>query len=181
MQTLTGKPTAEQVVLVDSQGVEIGTAEKMHAHRYAQLHRAFSVFVFNSAGEMLLQRRAPGKYHSPGRWSNACCGHPRPGEDPLDGARRRLGEEMGLDCALTEALRFTYHADVGSDLVEHEYDHVFRGFSDAVPAPDATEADAWCWLAVEEVLNSLESQPDRYTAWFAIAIHEMLNHGMLER
>ncbi|MBA3968651.1 MAG: isopentenyl-diphosphate Delta-isomerase [Gemmatimonadetes bacterium] len=176
-----GKPKVERVVLVDSQGVEIGTAEKMDAHRYAQIHRAFSVFVFNGAGEMLLQRRASGKYHSPGRWSNACCGHPRPGEDPLDGARRRLREEMGLDCALTEALRFTYRADVGSDLVEHEYDHVFTGLSDAVPMPDVMEADAWCWLAVEEVLKSVESQPSRYTAWLAIAMHEMLNHGILER
>ena len=171
----------ERVVLVDSQGVEIGTAEKMDAHRYPRLHRAFSVFVFNSTGEMLLQRRAPGKYHSPGKWSNACCGHPRPGEDPLDGARRRLEEEMGLDCALTEAFRFTYRADLGRDLVEYEYDHVFTGFSDAAPVPDATEADAWCWLPMKEVLQSLESQPALYTAWFGIAMHEMLNRGLPER
>lgn len=88
---------------------------------------------------------------------------------------------MGLDCALTEAFRFTYRADLGSDLVEYEYDHVFTGFSDAAPMPDAAEADAWCWLPVEEVLSSLESQPAHYTAWFGIAMHKMLNRGIPER
>jgi isopentenyl-diphosphate delta-isomerase len=169
----------ERVVLVDPRGAEIGTAEKLDAHRWARLHRAVSVFVFNGMGEVLLQRRSSGKYHSPGRWSNACCGHPRPGESPLGAARRRLVEEMGLECELTEVLRFTYRADVGGGLVEHEYDHVFLGRSNAVPRPDPAEAEAWCWMPLRALRESLCAAPERYTSWFPLALNQLGGRGLL--
>jgi isopentenyl-diphosphate delta-isomerase len=171
-------PASERVVLVDAHDAEVGTAGKLEAHRSGRLHRAFSVFVFNRAGEMLLQRRAADKYHSPGRWSNACCGHPRPGEDTRSAARRRLQEEMGIDCALTPVTAFTYCADVGEGLVENEYDHVFVGWTDTDPRPDPAEADAWCWVPVAEVRRSLKREPERYSAWFALALRGLFAQGI---
>jgi len=134
----------ERVVLVDERDREVGTAPKLAAHEDGALHRAFSVFVLNGHGELLLQRRADTKYHSAGLWTNTCCGHPRPGEPVAAAARRRLREEMGFDCEPAPAGTFVYRAEVGG-LVEHEYDHVFVGRHETDPLPDPAEVSEWRW------------------------------------
>lgn len=159
----------EEVVLVDSRDNELGTAPKLDAHRTGALHRAISVFIFNSAGEMLLQQRAQGKYHSPGLWSNTCCTHPRPGEKPHGAALRRLREEMGLEASLDHAFSFIYKADLGSGLSEHELDHVFVGYLDTDPKPDPAEIGDWRWVTPEVVQEELTEDPSRFSVWFPIA------------
>lgn len=158
----------ERVVLVDENDAEVGTLEKQRAHLEGRLHRALSVFVLNSRGEMLLQRRAPGKYHSGGLWTNTCCSHPRPGEAVDEAARRRLREEMGIDTDLTLVFEFVYRADVGPGLVEHEYDHVFIGRYDGQPRPSADEVDGWRWVPVHEVARQVRDDPDAFTPWFRV-------------
>src|SRR5215207_6915560 len=148
----------ETVVLVDEHDREVGLAPKLEAHETGVLHRAFSVFVLNAKGELLLQRRAGIKYHCGGLWTNTACGHPRPGEPVAAAARRRLREEMGFDCELTPIGAFLYRADVGGGLHEHEYDHVFVGRHDADPDPDPAEADR---------------SPETFTPWFPLALREM--------
>lgn len=159
----------ERVILVDAHDVETGTAGKLHAHRAGLLHRAVSVFVFGSNGSILLQRRARGKYHSGGLWTNTCCGHPRPGEAVADAARRRLREEMGVECELREVLCFTYRADLGGGLTEHELDHVLVGTWDGTPLPDPSEVEAWRWAGHAELERRLRVAPERFTAWFPLA------------
>src|SRR5690348_5807899 len=117
----------EQVVLVNEEDQEVGTMEKMEAHRRGVLHRAFSVFIFNKQGEMLLQQRAQEKYHSGGLWTNACCSHPRPGEEVSEGAGRRLVEELGFETELQPVFNFVYKANFENGLIEHEFDHVYFG------------------------------------------------------
>lgn len=170
---------AEHVVLVDRDDREVGTAEKLTAHAQAKLHRALSVFVSDGAGRLLLQRRARGKYHSGGLWSNTCCGHPRPDETVDAAAHRRLREEMGFDCPLERAFAFTYRADVGGGLVEHEHDHVFVGRFDGTPRPDPREVEVWRWVPVTEVLEDLDAHPDHYTAWFRLALDELRRRGLV--
>ncbi|MBI4546205.1 MAG: isopentenyl-diphosphate Delta-isomerase [Gemmatimonadetes bacterium] len=168
----------ERVVLVDENDLEVGTAGKLAAHREPpRLHRAFSVFVFNTAGELLLQRRAAAKYHSAGLWSNTCCGHPRPGEDTLAAAHRRLEQEMGFDCELRAAFRFTYRAELGQGVAEHEFDHVFLGRFDGKPAPDPLEADGWRWAAPEVLRQDVARRPEAYTVWFRIALERLCAQG----
>ncbi|HEV2862406.1 MAG TPA: isopentenyl-diphosphate Delta-isomerase [Pyrinomonadaceae bacterium] len=160
----------EQVILVDERDRELGAAEKLSAHRSGSLHRAFSVFVFDGRGRLLLQRRAGGKYHSGGLWSNTACGHPRPGEATDAAARRRLREEMGIECELREAFEFVYRAELGGALVEHEYDHVFVGLSEGEPAPDPSEVGAWRWVSMEELRGDLREAPDSYSTWLRLAV-----------
>lgn len=136
------------------------------------MHRAFSVLVFDAAGRLLLQQRAGGKYHSPGLWSNTCCGHPRPGEDTAAAAERRLREEMGFDCGLEPAGAFVYRAEIGA-LVEHEVDHVFTGGFDGTPQPDAAEVAAWCWVDPAELAADLAARPERYSAWLGRALERV--------
>ncbi|MDP3953679.1 MAG: isopentenyl-diphosphate Delta-isomerase, partial [bacterium] len=145
----------EQVVLVDHAGKEIGVEEKLTVHQKGLLHRAFSIFIFNSKGEVLLQRRAEGKYHSGGLWSNACCSHPRPGETVLEAAHRRLQEEMGFDCGLKEVFTFTYKTPVSKDLIEHEFDHVLIGKHDSAPELNSEEADDWRFENPSTLLQKL--------------------------
>jgi isopentenyl-diphosphate delta-isomerase len=164
----------DQVILVDENDRRIGVAAKMEAHRTGALHRAFSVFVFNSAGDLLLQQRADGKYHSGGLWTNTCCSHPRPDESTAQAARRRLKEEMGIACELDEIFSFIYHADLDDGLSEHEYDHVFVGTCDGDPTPDPREVRDWRWLDADALRQDLDQHPERYTFWFKAVIDQVL-------
>jgi isopentenyl-diphosphate Delta-isomerase len=168
------------VILVDEHDRPIGVREKQRVHVEGTLHRAISIFVFDRAGErLLLQQRAFEKYHSGGLWSNTCCSHPAPGETAIDAAHRRLREELGFDCPLDFAFSFTYRAEVGDSLVEHELDHVFIGYCDAVAAPDATEISAVAWMRIHELLADLAARPERYSPWFSIALDEMRARGLV--
>ena len=154
----------EQVILVDADDDEIGISPKLRAHETGELHRAVSVFVFDADGRVLLQRRAAGKYHSAGLWSNTCCGHPRPGETARAAALRRLREEMGVECALEPRGSFSYRAILGNGLVEHEIDHLFVGTFQGSPAPDASEVAEWRWMDLNDVLEGCldgQRQPRR--------------------
>lgn len=164
----------EQVILVNEHDEPIGVMEKMAAHRQSLLHRAFSVFLFNDKGEMLLQQRALGKYHSGGLWTNACCSHPRPGEDTLSGARRRVKEELGFDVPLHKIFDFTYCASLDNNLTEHEFDHVFVGYYNGAVMPNIAEVHDYCYKSMEDILTSLQTHPHKYTAWFHIAFPQVL-------
>lgn len=164
----------EHVVLVDEHDREIGRAEKLEAHRTGRLHRAFSVFVFNDVGELLLQRRAAGKYHSGGLWSNTCCGHPRPDTTVRAEAERRLREEMGLECELEARFVFQYRSEVGPELIEHELDHVLTGHTAVAPRLNPAEADAYRWAAPRELLVAIAAEARLYTAWFPLALRRLL-------
>lgn len=160
----------EQVVLVDERDRDLGHMEKLAAHREGMLHRAFSVFIFNSKGHLLLQQRAKGKYHSPGLWTNTCCGHPRPGESTQLAAERRLKEEMGITAPLAPVMRFAYRAELGGGLIEHELDHVLIGEYDRDPLPDPSEAMDWRWVDKAELDKELAAHPALFTAWFPLCV-----------
>lgn len=166
----------EHVILVDNNDHVLGTMEKMAAHSSGQLHRAFSVFIFDHNGRLLLQQRAFDKYHSPGQWSNTCCSHPRPGEQNSDAARRRLKEEMGLECDLVYGFSFIYHAVLGNGLIEHEFDHVFFGTTAALPVINTQEVAAFAFRSPEEVNEQLKQNPAAYTAWFKICFERVMQH-----
>jgi len=155
---------------VDENDNEVGIAEKMDAHIEPKLHRAFSIFIVNSKGELLLQQRAKGKYHCPSLWTNTCCSHPRPGETLERAAHRRLQEEMGFDTALKEVFSFIYKAEFDNGLTEMEYDHVFVGRWDGQPKVNLEEVAAYEWVPVSELTAKIEEEPDKYTAWFKIAL-----------
>ena len=164
----------EEVILVDEDDNQIGTEEKLKAHMDGgKLHRAVSVFIFNSKGEMLLQQRAAGKYHAPGLWSNACCTHPRPGETVEEAASRRLKEEMGFTCPLKKIFTTVYEADVGGGLTEHEFDHVFGGSFDGEPDPDPEEVSEFKWMSPEELVKDMSEDPEKYTPWFRILLQKL--------
>jgi isopentenyl-diphosphate delta-isomerase len=164
------RESEEEVILVDERDRELGASAKLRAHREGALHRAFSVFVFDDAGRLLLQKRASGKYHSGGLWSNTACGHPRPGEATAAAARRRLREEMGFDCELREAFGFVYRAELENGLVEHEFDHVFVGTYEGDPAPDPSEVEGWRWVSMGELRRALREEPHRYSAWLKLVV-----------
>jgi isopentenyl-diphosphate delta-isomerase len=159
----------DQLILVDEQDNPIGTCEKMAAHRQGLLHRAFSIFIFDAQGRMLLQQRALSKYHSGGLWTNACCSHPFPEEDNLAAASRRLQEELGFTTSLHKVFDFYYRAEFDNGLTEHEFDHVFVGQYEGALEVNPQEVMDYCFLSLEEIQNQLETRPDRYTAWFKIA------------
>lgn len=156
----------EAVILVDADDIEIGTAPKLEAHRRGDLHRAFSVLIHDGAGNVLLQKRHPAKYHSGGLWTNACCGHPRPGEDTQAAAERRLAEEMGFACALSPRRTLIYRADVGDGLVEHELVHIYTGIWNGPVHPDFQEAENFAWRPLQEVQREAADDPDQFTVWF---------------
>lgn len=158
-----------QVILVDEQDHPSGSMEKMEAHQRGVLHRAFSIFIFNPAGEMLLQQRAMDKYHSGGLWTNACCSHPAPGETTPDAALRRLQEEMGFTTPLEKLFDFVYHARFGNGLTEHEFDHVFAGEYDGPVAVNPAEVMAIGYKSMDNIRQELEELPGLYTAWFQLA------------
>jgi isopentenyl-diphosphate delta-isomerase len=160
----------EEVILVNERDEPTGTSEKMEAHQKALLHRAFSIFIFNGKGEMLLQKRASGKYHSPDLWTNACCSHPRPGEAVEEAAHRRLMEEMGFDTTLRKIFDFIYRTDFENGLTEYEFDHVYAGNYDGSGLnPDKQEVIDYCFRSVEDIRNDMDSFPDKYSSWFRIA------------
>jgi isopentenyl-diphosphate delta-isomerase len=168
------------LILVDENDMEIGEEEKMSIHRKGLLHRCFSIFVFNRAGEVLMQKRAQSKYHSGGLWTNTCCGHPIAGENTKSAAHRRLREEMGFDCEMSEAFTFIYRAELDHNLIEHEYDHVFIGHYDGEVQPSPKEAETYAWLSVDSVLEEMNRQPERYTVWSIIAFKELLLRNALQ-
>lgn len=151
--------------------------EKMLAHERAELHRAISIFIFNEQGEMLLQQRAEKKYHSGGLWTNACCSHPRPGEEIDAAAARRLKEELGFETPLTKVFDFIYKASFDNGLTEYEFDHVFIGKYEGTIQPNINEVQDHCYKSIDEIERSLHNEPDKYTAWFHLAfprIHEWI-------
>lgn len=158
-----------KVILVDEQDNPVGSCEKLAAHKEGLLHRAFSVFIFNSKGEMLLQQRAMGKYHSGGLWTNACCSHPAEGEDVEIAAHRRLLEEMGFDTAVEKVFDFVYKASFENGLTEHEFDHVFSGYYEGSIHYNTEEVMDYCYKGLDEIKESLSNHPHRYTAWFHLA------------
>jgi isopentenyl-diphosphate delta-isomerase len=162
------------VILVDENDNETGTLEKLEAHRKALLHRALSVFIINSAGEWILQRRALHKYHSYGLWTNTCCSHPYPGESCLEAAKRRLKEEMGMRSELREVFHFTYKEKLVNDLWEHELDHVFIGISDDLPAVNKFEVMDWRAVPFHEIEREIHNNPSTFTVWFR-HIHRQVN------
>jgi isopentenyl-diphosphate delta-isomerase len=160
------------VVLVDSQDNEVGIMEKMEAHEKGLLHRAFSIFLFNSKGEMLLQQRALSKYHSPGLWTNACCSHPAPNETTLEAGKRRLQEELGLSTVLVEAFKFEYRATFDNSLTEHELDHVLVGYTDEFPQLNLDEAQDYRWVRWADLLSEMVLYPEKFTVWFKLILTE---------
>lgn len=159
----------EEVILVTEQDEPIGSMEKMEAHWKGVLHRAFSIFIINDKNEMLLQQRAKTKYHSGGLWTNACCSHPRPGEETASAALRRLHEELGFGTALTEIFDFHYNASFDNGLTEHELDHVYLGIYTGKIIPNPNEVQDYCFKKMEEIEATIHSHPHKYTAWFCIA------------
>ena len=166
----------EYVVLVDNQDHQVGIMKKLAAHVVPRLHRAFSIFLFNSKGELLLQQRAFSKYHSPGLWTNTCCSHPRDGETLEQATARRLQEEMGMSCEMHEVFTFIYKAPVGLGLTEHEYDHVWFGVTDETPHINRDEVESWKYMSVDDIAKDMKLHPEEYTEWFKISFDEVIKH-----
>lgn len=162
----------ELVVLVDENDNELGLMPKMEAHEKAVLHRAFSVFIFNKNGDLMLQQRAAHKYHSPLLWTNTCCSHQRDGESNLEAGKRRLFEEMGFTSQLKEVFSFVYKAPFDNGLTEHELDHVMIGYFDDEPNINKAEVEAYKWMSLENVKSDIEENPSIYTEWFKIIFEE---------
>lgn len=167
---------APNVILVDEADRVLGSHPKLSAHQNGgKLHRAFSIFITNNAGEMLLQRRSRAKYHFANLWTNACCSHPRPGEDLITAAGQRLREELGFTTPVRELFSFIYRAeDPVSGMTEHEFDHVLHGRFEGVPQPDANEIDEWKWVASERLVHDVSESPRLYTPWFCSALDRVL-------
>jgi isopentenyl-diphosphate delta-isomerase len=165
---------AEQVIVVDERDRFVRTEEKLHAHRTGLLHRAVSVCLVNESGALLLQRRAVGKYHSANLWSNTCCGHPRPGERAAIAAHRRLAEELGLECELRHAGTLRYWARVGSELIEHEVDHLYVGNYTGDAKPNPGEVSETAWVSPAELLQRRRRNPGEFTAWFFLVVDKLM-------
>ena len=159
----------EKVILVDENDIQVGLMPKLEAHQKGLLHRAFSIFIFNSNYELLLQKRAISKYHSGGLWTNTCCSHPREGENTLDAANRRLLEEMGIKTNLRKVFDFIYKADLDNELTENEFDHVYYGIYNEDPVINFDEADDYKWIDMETLSNDITLNGKNYTVWFKIA------------
>ncbi len=162
----------DEVILVNEQDQQIGTMEKLEAHRKGVLHRAFSVMIENSKGEILIQKRAKSKYHSGGLWSNACCSHPMPGEKTEEAVSRRVQEELGIELAPTFSYKFIYEVTFSNQLIEHELDHVFVATFDGMPKINKAEVEDWKFVDPQYLLNQIEENPDQYTHWFKTILAE---------
>jgi isopentenyl-diphosphate Delta-isomerase len=166
----------EKVILVDEQDKAIGAMDKMEAHRRGILHRAFSIMIFNSEGETLLQKRSRNKYHSGGLWTNACCSHPTPDESIDEATRKRLKHEMGIDLQPDFAYKFIYRSKLDKNLIEHEIDYVYQGIFDGVPVVNHEEVEDWKFINIKSLRADLDLHPDRYTVWFKL----IMNHAELK-
>lgn len=177
-------PSEKYVILVDELDIEQGFCEKLEAHSSGLLHRAFSILLFNSKGQLLLQQRAENKYHSAGLWSNSCCSHPEPNETILQAAKRRLFEELYIsDIMLCPLFHFNYSIEFSNGLIENEIDHVLIGNYNSVPELNPTEAMNYCWKSFDEIKSELKDNPELYTYWFKYIIEhfeEELKTGMYE-
>ncbi|MEP7169608.1 MAG: isopentenyl-diphosphate Delta-isomerase [Bacteroidota bacterium] len=162
------------LILVDENDKQWGKLEKQLVHELGILHRAFSVFIFNSKGELLLQQRADEKYHSAGLWTNACCSHPRFGEEIADALSRRLEEEMGMSCETEFAFSFIYKVSFENGLIEHEYDHVYIGVTDEMPVPEKSEVKSCKYMSVESIKKDLLMNPGKYTHWFKLVFEKVV-------
>jgi isopentenyl-diphosphate Delta-isomerase len=165
----------DQLIIVNEKNEMVGVGAKLKFHREGLLHRAFSIFIFNSDGELLMQRRALNKYHSPGLWSNTCCGHPRPGEQILVAAQQRLKAEIGLECLLDPVGSLIYRADVGDGLVEHELDHLFIGHSEREPTLNTEEAIGWRWTPFATLRQEVRERPNEFTSWLRVIVDTRLH------
>lgn len=163
-----------EVVLVNENDEVIGTMEKLRAHKEGLLHRAFSVMIFNDAGEMLIHQRAINKYHCGGLWSNTCCSHPQLNETPIDGAKRRLMEEMGISCELKFVDTFIYKVKFDNGLTEHEFDHMFVGRCNDIPNPNPDEVSDWKYVSIEKLKKDIENNPEIFTFWFKEIVKDKL-------
>ncbi len=161
----------KKVILVDKDDNPIGEEEKQKAHIEGKLHSAFSILIFNSKKELLIHKRESSKYHSGGLWTNTVCSHPKPGEKIENAVNRRLKEEMGLTAKLTEIGKFTYKTQI-KDLIEHEIDHIFLGFSDKLPTPDPEEIEEYKYISIKELKQDMNNNPNKYTYWFKIIIND---------
>ena len=166
----------EKVILVDREDNPVGMLPKMEAHEKGVLHRAFSVFILNQKGELMLQQRALHKYHSPGLWTNTCCSHQREGEENLQAGTRRLEEEMGFSVPLEELFSFIYKAPFDNGLTEHELDHVMLGYYEGIPEINSDEVNTWKWMSLNEIASDLTVNPESYTVWFKIIFERFFNH-----
>ena len=162
----------EKVVLVDKNDNKLGLMPKMEAHLKGELHRAFSVIIFNTQGKILLQKRASTKYHTPNLWSNTCCSHQRDNEDNISAGKRRLSEEMGFITDLFNFDSFIYRVEFSNGLIEHENDHIMIGVFDGIPKPNPNEVDEWKWIDVDILANDMKINPKHYTAWFIIIMNK---------
>jgi isopentenyl-diphosphate Delta-isomerase len=165
----------ENVILVDNNDTEIGVMEKLQAHERGILHRAFSILLFNTEGNMLLQKRALHKYHSPGLWTNTCCSHPRPGESMEKATQRRLKEEMGIHVPLEFKFKFIYKARL-ENLIEHEYDHVFIGTFNGTPIINQEEVADWKFIHPSAIADDMERNPEHYSVWFHLIMDHLSSH-----
>jgi len=168
----------EEIILVDETDKEIGFEEKIKAHSNGgKLHRAFSIFILNSGGKLLLQLRSVKKHHFGGLWTNTCCSHPRKGEKLEVAIHRKLLQEFGFDTELRESFSFTYRADdAKSGLTEHEFDHVFMGLFNGKPKPNPEEIDDWKWVDLEDLKRDVTRNPGKYTPWFKLALDKVIEH-----
>ena len=171
----------QKVILVDELDRVLGTEDKIKAHEKGLLHRAFSVFVINNEDELLLQKRASDKYHSPGLWTNTCCSHPAPGDDLQHSAEKRLSEEMGFSCSLTWAFKLIYRVSFDNGLTEHELDHVFFGRFNDNPMPNLHEVEDWRWENIDSLKHDLIKNPRQYTYWFRLMYDKFYDSYMAQK
>ena len=170
------KELEKELILVDEADREIGTMAKSAVHEQGLLHRAFSVFIFNNIGELLLQQRADNKYHSGGLWTNTCCSHPQKGENTEQAANNRLMEEMGIRCKLIPMFSFIYKAEFENGLIENEFDHVFFGFTDAIPEINKKEVKNWKYVKLKDLENDIKLNPEDYTVWLKICFPKIIGN-----
>jgi isopentenyl-diphosphate Delta-isomerase len=166
----------DKVMLVDKHNHQIGTMGKIRVYREGLLHRAFSIPLINFANEILLQKRADGKYRSGGLWTNTCCSNSMPGESINDAVKRRLKEEMCIDLQPNFCYSFIHKGEFEAGLMEHELDHVFIGTYDGAPSLNKVEASDWKYKATNDLKSDLKENPKAYSHWFNL----IMNHPEME-